>query len=359
MNGIFRALLLSACSPNRKSSSEPSGNAQGKLGPTIRNLKFSVLLGALLFAFCQSASAQSNKLRRIGYLSVRSNPSEREAAFKQGLGDLGWVEGENITIEYRWGKEKSELLPQLAAELVRLKVEVIVAAATVAVQAAKNATTTIPIVMSPAADPVASKLIASLDRPGGNITGLSLMGPELAGKRLELLHEILPRLSLVGFLAPGTDPTAGLFVKEAQAAAQKLGLNLRAFVVGGPGEIDGVFSKLKTQRFGALVVHPIFASFPDQHRRIIELAARDRVPTISDLPDFPEAGGLLSYGPKILALYHRAGYFVDKILKGAKPTELPVEQPRFFETVINLKTAKQIGVAIAPEILARADRVIK
>jgi putative tryptophan/tyrosine transport system substrate-binding protein len=327
----------------------------------IQNLTFGIVIVAVMvLALFQSAHAQpSSKLRRIGYLSVRSNPSEREAAFKHGLGELGWVEGENITIEYRWAKGKPELLPQLAAELVGLKVDVIVAAATAAVHAAKNTTSTIPIVMSPAADPVASKLVASLDRPGGNLTGLSLMGPELAGKRLELLREVLPRLGQVGFLAPGTDPTAALFVKEAQAAAQKLGLELHPFVIGGPEEIDGSVSKIKKQRLGALIVHAIFTSFPDQNRRIIELAARDRVPTISDLRDFPEAGGLMSYGPKILALYQRAGYFVDKILKGAKPTELPVEQPRFFETVMNLKTAKQIGVTIAPEILARADKVIK
>jgi putative ABC transport system substrate-binding protein len=324
------------------------------------NLKCVVLLGALLFAFCQSAHAQaSSKLRRIGYLSVRSNPSEREAAFKQGLGELGWVEGENITIEYRWGREKPESLPQLAAELVRLKVDVILAAATVAVQAAKNATTTIPIVMSAAADPVGTKFIGSLARPGGNVTGLSLMAPELAGKRLELLRDILPKLNRVGFLAYSADPATALFIKEAQDVAHKLGLELQPFVVQSFSEIDDAFSKMKKQRMGALVVQPILVAIADQNRRIVDLTISNRLPAISDLRDFADAGGLMSYGPKIEALYYRAGYFVDKILKGTKPAELPVEQPRIFETAINLKTAKQIGVTISPEILARADKVIK
>ena len=325
-----------------------------------QNRKLGILIGVSLLALSLPAHAQqSSKLRRIGYLSVRSAPSEREAALIQGLRDLGWSDGENIMIEYRWAKGKPELLPQLAAELVRLKVDLIVAAATAAVQAAKNATTTIPVVMSPAADPVGSKFIAGLDRPGGNLTGMSLMGPELAGKRLELLREVLPRLTHVGFLALAGDPATNLFVKEAEDAAQKLGLELQPLLVNGLGEIDGAFSKTKKQRLGALVVHGIFVSFPDQHRRIIELATRNRLPTISDQTEFSDAGGLMSYGPKIEALYYRAAYFVDKILKGSKPNELPVEQPRIFETAINLKTAKQIGVTIVPEILARADKVIR
>lgn len=332
-----------------------------KIFSHCRDLKFSVALAvvAVLGSFHLARAQPAKKIPKIGYLSIRSAPAEREEAFKQGLRELGWVDGENVIIEYRWAKEKPEILPDLAGDLVRLKVDIIVAVATGAVQAAKKATSTIPIVMSPAADPVASKLVASLDRPGGNITGLSLMGPELAGKRLELLREVVPRLSQVAFLVPGGDPAAGLFIKEAQEAAQKLGLELQSFAVSNLGEIDGFFSTIRKTRAGALVVHPLFVSFPDQNRRIVELAVRHRLPTISDFTDFAEAGGLLSYGANIFALYYRAGYFVDKILKGAKPAALPVEQPRFFETVINLKTAKQIGLTISPQILARADKVIK
>src|SRR5439155_19239290 len=192
-----------------------------------------------------------------------------------------------------------------------------------------------------------------------NITGLSLMAPELAGKRLELLREVLPKLSRVAFLAYSADPATNLFVKEAQDVAQKMKLELQPFVIKNFGEMGDTFSKMKSQRMGALVVTPILVAIADQNRRIVVLALRDRLPAIADLRDFTEAGGLMSYGPKIEALYYRAGYFVDKILKGAKPAELPVEQPRIFETAINLKTAKQIGVTISPEILSRADKVIR
>ena len=315
---------------------------------------------ASLFALWASAEAQQPvKLPRIGYLSPRMGPGEREAAFLQGLRDLGFSEGENIQIEYRWAKGNSELLPDMAVELVRQKVDIILAAATVSVQAAKNATTTIPIVMSAAADPVGTKIVASLAQPGGNITGLSLMAPELAGKRLELLREVLPKLTRVGFLAYSADPAAGLFVKEAQDVAPKLKLELQPFVVQNFAQFDDVFAKMKKERIGALIIQPILVGLADQNRRIADLAIRDRLPAVADFADFPDAGGLMSYGPKIEALYYRAAYFVDKILKGAKPSDLPVEQPRIFETVINLKTAKQIGVTISPEILARADKVIK
>jgi putative ABC transport system substrate-binding protein len=317
-------------------------------------------LCSLLFAPCFPAHAQqSKKVYRIGYLSMRLGPSEREEAFKQGLSEFGLVDGENVQIEYRWARGKAESLPQLTGELVQLKVDVIVVAATVAVQAAKNATTKIPIIMSAAADPVGSKLITSLAQPGGNITGLSLMAPELAGKRLELLREVLPKLTRVAFLAYSADPATGLFVKEADDIAQKMKLELQPFVVNSFGEINDAFAKMKSQRMGALIVPPILVTIADQNRRIADLAIRNRLPAISDLRDFTEAGGLMSYGPKIEALYYRAAYFVDKILKGSKPGELPVEQPRIFETAINLKTAKQIGVTISPEILARADKVIR
>jgi putative tryptophan/tyrosine transport system substrate-binding protein len=328
----------------------------------IQNRKWvgCLALVVMLAGWVRMAEAQqSKKVYRIGYLSMRSAPSEREEAFKQGLSEFGLVDGENVQIEYRWAKGKTESLPQLAAELVRLKVDVIVVPATAAIEAVKKATTTVPIVMAAAADPVGSKLIASLAQPGGNITGLSLMAPELGGKRLELLRDVLPKLSRVAFLAYGADPATGLFVKEAQDIAQKMKLELQPFVVKSFGEIGDAFAKMKSQRMGALVVTPILVAIADQNRRIVDLALRDRLPAIADLRDFTEAGGLMSYGPRIEALYYRAAYFVDKILKGSRPGELPVEQPRIFETAINLKTAKQIGVTISPEILSRADKVIK
>jgi putative tryptophan/tyrosine transport system substrate-binding protein len=328
----------------------------------IQNLKWVGCLAivVMLAGWVRIAEAQQpKKLPRIGYLSMRSGPAEREAAFTKGLRELGWIDGQNLVIEYRWAKGKSELLPELATELARLKVEVIVAAASVAVQAAKNATTTIPIVMSPAGDPVGSRFIADLAQPGGNLTGLSFMGPELAGKRLELLREVLPKLARVAFLGYKSDPATDLFIKEAQDAARKLKLQLQPFIVANADEFDETFSTMKKQGAGALVVQPILVTIVDQNRRIVELAIRNRLPAISDLKDFADAGGLMSYGPNVLALYQRAAYFVDKILKGSKPAELPVEQPRIFETAINLKTAKQIGVTISPEILSRADKVIK
>ena len=356
MNEKSSVRILDSFSFNRKSKTCP------KPCRRIQNPKLvGVFAIVVTFALCGAVAEaqQPMKLARIGYLSMRSAPSEREEAFKQGLGEFGLVDGENVQIEYRWAKGKTESLSQLAAELVRLKIDVIMIPATMAIKAVKKATATIPIVMAAAADPVGSKIIASLDRPGGNITGLSLMAPELAGKRLELLREVLPKLSRVAFLAYSADPATGLFVKEAQDVAQKLRLEVQPFIVRSFGEFDDAFAKMKSQRMGALVVMSILVVIADQNRRIVDLALRDRLPAIADLRDFTEAGGLMSYGPKIEALYYRAAYYVDKILKGAKPAELPVEQPRIFETAINLKTAKQIGVTISPEILSRADKVIK
>jgi ABC-type uncharacterized transport system substrate-binding protein len=356
MEQTFSIQILGSRSDNRKSKTCPERSRR------IQNLKFTlvVVVAAIVLASFHPVQAQTpNKIARIGYLSPRVGPGEREAAFLQGLRELGFSEGENIQIEYRWAKGKSELLPEMAAELVRQKVDIILAAATVSVQAAKNATTTIPIVMSAAADPVGTKIVGSLAQPGGNITGLSLMAPELAGKRLELLREVLPKLTRVGFLAYSADPATGLFVKEAQSVAPKMKLELQPFVVQNFVEFDDVFAKMKKERIGALIITPILVAIADQNRRLADLAIRDRLPAVADFADFPDAGGLMSYGPKIEALYYRAAYFVDKILKGAKPSDLPVEQPRIFETVINLKTAKQIGVTISPEILARADKVIR
>jgi putative ABC transport system substrate-binding protein len=326
----------------------------------MRKRFFGLAFGAMLFALCVPVEAQqSKKLPRIGYLAYRANPGLGEKAFLEGLQDLGYVEGKTIVIEWRWTTGKPELLADLAAELVRLRVDVLVAASTPAVQAAKNATSTIPIVMAFAADPVGTGFVASLARPGGNITGLSGIMPELAGKRLELLRELFPKLSRLAFLAYRGDPAHGLFVKEAQGAAQSFGIQLQSLVIASPDEIEGAFSAMVRERAGALVVQPLFVVALGQGRRIADLAVQNRLPAVSDLGTFADAGGLISYGPDVVVLYRRAATYVDKILKGTTPADLPVEQPTKFEFVINLKTAKALNLTIAQSVLFRADRVIK
>ena len=249
-------------------------------------------------------------------------------------------------------------LPVLAKELVDLKVDVIVVSATPSVQAAKNATGTVPVVMLGAADPVGVGLVASLSRPGGNITGVSLQSPELAGKRMELLTEIVPKLIRVAFLAYKPDPAHRLFV-EVQDAAEAMKMQIQPLIVENPGEIEGAFSKMVQERASALVIQPLFVGGLQQTKKILDLAGKHRLPTISDGTEFAEQGGLIYYGASRKELARRAAALVDKILKGAKPADLPVEQPTKFEFIINLKTAKQIGLTIPPNVLARADRVIR
>jgi putative ABC transport system substrate-binding protein len=317
------------------------------------------LCSLLLAPGFPTEAQQREKVPRIGYLSLAAKPSVRDETFMQALRDLGWIDGQNLTIEYRWAAGKVDSLPALAEELVGLKVNLIVALATPAVQAAKNATKTIPIVMTGVADAVASGFVASLARPGGNITGSTNILPELAGKRLELLRELLPKLSRVAFLAYGPDPAHRLFVKDAQDAAQSFRITFQPLVLAGVEEIEGAFPAMIKERAGALIVQTLFSSVLGQGPRIAELAAKNRIPTISDGFQFAEAGGLTFYGPNPLASYPRAATYVDKILKGAKPADLPVQQPTKFELIINLKTAKRIGLTIPPNVLARADKVIK
>jgi putative tryptophan/tyrosine transport system substrate-binding protein len=320
----------------------------------------STVVTVILLAVAIMAEAQQPKgMPRIGYLSLASQPGLREEAFIQGLRDLGWIDGQNISIEYRWAAGNVNRLPALAEELVRLKVDLIVAGATPAIQAAKNATSTIPIVMPSAADPVRTGLVASLARPGGNVTGLSHMHPDLAGKRLELLREIVPKLSRVAFLgyAPGTGQQP--FLTEAQDAAQSFRMRFQPLMLRSPKEIEGAFSAITKERSGALIIQPTFIAPLGHGPRIAELAIKHRLPTVSDGFGFADTGGLMFYGPDTGSMHRRAAVYVDKILKGTKPTELPVEQPTKFELVINLKTAKQIGVTIPQKVLARADRVIK
>jgi putative ABC transport system substrate-binding protein len=321
---------------------------------------FCFALWGLLFALCSAAEAQqAKKVPLIGYLTLRATPSEVDETFKRELRELGYIDGHNMAIEYRWGAGKADRLASLAEELVRLNVDVLVAFATPAVNAAKNATQTIPIVMGMSADPVRSGLVAGLARPGGNITGMSLIMPELSGKRIELLKEVLPKLSRVGFLAYGPGPGNRLFVDDAQESVQRFGMKFQSVVLGSPEEIEDAFSPIIRERVGALMVHPILVDTLGLGRRIAEIATKNRLPTISDGFRFAEAGGLIYYGPDYLPLVRRAAAYVVKILKGAKPADLPVEQPTKFELVINLKTAKQIGLTIPPNVLARADRVIK
>jgi len=357
MNNKFCSRFYeSRLSPNLKSKT------CGEQRRTIENLKWlglSVIACVFVVTAGVAEAQQPKKVPRIGLLTLPASPDQREEAFLQGLRELGYIEGQNITIEYRRAAGKVDRLPELAEELVRLKAEVIAARAPPAVQAAKNATTTIPIVMLSVADAVGSGFVASLARPGGNITGLTAIMPELAGKRLELLREVLPKLSRVAFLAHGRDPAHKLFAKEAQQAAERFGMKFQPLVITAPEEIESAFSAMIRERAGALVVQPLFINSLGQGQRIAELAVRNRLPTVSDGSSFPEAGGLMLYGPDQIQSFRRAANYVDKILKGRKPADLPVEQPTKFELVINLKTAKQIGLTIPQSLLYRADKVIK
>jgi len=326
----------------------------------MRKNIFALAFGAMLFALSVPAAAQQpKKVPRIGYLSLFAKPGPRDEAFVRGLRELSWVEGQNLVIEYRRAANKVEGLAALANELVGLKVDILVAVATPAIQAAKNATKTIPIVMGPNADPVGMGFVASLAQPGGNITGVSGILPELAEKCLGLLREILPKLSRMAFLAYGPDPAHKLFVKQAQDAAQSFKMRFQPLVLERPDEIEGAFSAMKKERAGALIVQPLFISGLGQGPRIAELAAKNRIPSISDGFQFAETGGLMFYGPDTLALFQRAATLVDKILKGRTPADLPVEQPMKFDFVINLQTAKKIGVDIPQSVLFRASKVIQ
>ena len=317
-----------------------------------------LLVCSLLAAPLAAGAQQAAKVPRIGYLAWGSPPpSDRYGEpFRQGLREFGYVEGQNIVVESRWAEGRKDRAGDLAAELVRLKVDVIVAFATPAIEAAKSATKTIPIVMGVSTDPVGTGFVASLARPGGNITGVSLMSPDLAGKRLQLLREALPGVARVAFLASGRSPAGRLFLQETQVAARKLGVQIQPVVIGGPEEFKDAFTAMVRERAGALVVQPLFT---DQRRQIVDLAARHRLPVVSDFREFADAGALMSYGPNARDVYRRAATYVDKVLKGARPADLPVEQPMRFELVINMKTAKALGLTIPPSVLIRADQVIQ
>ena len=321
----------------------------------IRRVNVCLLLTVLLFTFSVARGQQPKKIPRIGYLTdVGSAPAE---AFVQGLRDLGYVEGKNVVFEFRTTGGKSGRYPELASEIVQLKVDVIVAGGAGAIRAAKNASATTPIVMAHVNDPIALGLVASLAHPGGNITGISNLSPELSGKRLELLKEVIPKAYRVAVLTYG-GAAMQTSIKETEVAAQSLQLQVQLLRLKAPDEIEGAFDAAKKQRADALV--QIQAAFLEPHQpRIIDLAAKHRLPAMYNSRSDVEAGGLMSYGPDREDMNRRVAAIVDKILKGRTPADIPVEQPRKFELVFNLKTAKQIGLTIPPNVLARADKVIR
>ncbi len=314
-----------------------------------------LIAGGLLAAPLAASAQQAGKVYRIGILGTFENPRAWEA-FLQGLHELGWAEGKNIVTERRFSGEKQERLRDLAAKLARLNVDVIVTATTPATLAAKNATTTIPIVML-AGDPVGAGLVGSLARPGGNITGLSLLNPATGGKRVELLKEILPGATRLGVLGNPTNPWTALMVKEIEVAARTLGMQLQRLEVERPTDFEAAFGAAIRGRAAALLVLEDGLNFAYM-ATIVGLAAKNRLPAAYGYREYVDAGGLMSYGVNVPDLYRRAATYVDKILKGAKPADLPVEQPTKYELAINLKTAKALGLTIPPSLLLRADEVI-
>ncbi len=316
------------------------------------------LVAGILAAPLPADAQQPAKIARIGVLRPGSPPDANVEVFRQALRALGYEEGKNIAIEYRWAEAKLDRLPALAADLVRLKVDLIVTSTTPAIQAASNATKTTPIVFATAGDPVAVGLVASLARPGGNITGLSLLSAELSGKRLELLKETVPRVSRVAVLWNTASVAMALTAKEVQAAAATLGVTPHMVGVRHPDDYTGAFAAIVRGRPDALVV--VLDTFTLLHRkRIVEFAAANRLPAMYELRIFVDEGGLMAYGPSVTDMWRRAATYVDKILKGAKPADLPVEQPTRFELVINLKTAKALGLTFPQSVLVRADQVIQ
>jgi ABC-type uncharacterized transport system substrate-binding protein len=320
-----------------------------------------ILVVAVLLAVGVKAEAQQpTKIPRIGYLAAASasaNPARIEA-FKQGLRELGYMEGKNIVIDWRYAGGKLDRLSELASELVRLKVEVIVSAGPAVTRSVKEATTTIPIVMAFDNDPVGNGFVASLARPGGNITGLSTLAPEISGKQLELLKEIVPKLSRVAVFGDSTTPGNAQALREVELAAGTFGVHLQYLDVLGPKEIETAFREASKRHADAVLVLET-SIFVLQRPQIADLVVKSRLPAMYSRREFVDDGGLMSYGTNFPDLSRRAATYVDKILKGAKPGDLPVEQPKKFEFIINLKAAKQIGLTIPPNVLARADKVIR
>ena len=324
--------------------------------------RFLAFLAALaLIVQSVSAEAQSTgKIHRIGWLASGSSAASLRffEAFKDGLREAGWIEGQNITIDSRYAEGKSDRFPALAAELVQLKVDVIATVTTPAGLATKNATSVIPIVAMNVAQPVELGLIASFGRPGGNVTGISWPDLEIFGKEIALLKELVPNVRLVAILSNPTNPAHGFVIKKVKAAAGSLGLELRFVEASKLEQLDGAFAAMVKERADAALV-VADGLFGLHRKRLAELAARNRLPATYGLSENVEAGGLMSYGPNRLAAYRRGAFLVDKILRGAKPADLPVEQPTKYDLVINLMTAKALGLTIPPSVLLRADQVIQ
>jgi putative ABC transport system substrate-binding protein len=334
------------------------------MSANMKRREFITLLGGAAAAWPLAAGAQqpSSTVRRIGFLSpgVARTMAVRGLveAFRQGLKEYGWVEGQNISVEYRFAEGKEEALPGIAAALVQSRLDVIVADGTAAIQAAKNVTQTVPIVMAVSNDPVGTGLVASLNRPGGNITGLSILTGELVSKWLQLLTEIVPGLARVAVLSNPLNPSSAPLLEQTKAAAQSLGVEIHVAEVQGPDRFESAFAAIKAARAGALIVLPDGMLY-SQHPRIVTFSAASHLPALFGQKEVVEAGGLIAYGPNIPASFRRSAAYVDKILQGAKPADLPVEQPTIFELVVNLETARAIGLTIPASILLRADEVIE
>jgi putative tryptophan/tyrosine transport system substrate-binding protein len=329
---------------------------------TTRREFIGTLMAGLLAAPLAAGAQQAAKVYRVGLLggSPPNSPGGRIAweGFFQGMRELGYVEGQNILVEGRFYGDHTERLPALAAELVQLNVDVIVAGTAPAPEAAQRATSTIPIVMATHVNPIGSGLVASLAKPGKNVTGVSTLGPELAGKRLQLLKEVIPGVSRVAVLSNPTDTSQANLLRDAQVAARSLKVHLQVLEARAPSDFTGAFSAMTKERAGGVIILTS-SMFYDQRTRIAELAARSRLPAIYSVKDFAEAGGLMAYGVNLGESFRRAATYVDKILKGTKPADLPVEQPTKFDLVVNLKAAKGLGLTIPPSLLARADEVIQ
>jgi ABC-type uncharacterized transport system substrate-binding protein len=323
----------------------------------MRRREFITLLGGAAVSWPQVVRAQQPGMPIVGFLHYGSPETYAHiiSAFRQGLRESGFVEGQNVAIEYRWANGHYDRLPALAADLVRRQVVAIAAAGFVGAQAAKAATATIPVAFASGVDPVASGVVASLNRPGGNVTGVSLISLELAAKRLELLRELMPQVRVIALLINPDNPSTGTELTDAEAAARTLGLQIRKVTASNERDLDAAFATMQTPRVDALIVSQ------DVHRRdqIIALAARHAVPAVYSWREHPAAGGLMSYAPSLAEGYRQVGIYIGKILKGAKPADLPVEQPTKFELVINLKTARALGLTVPPTLLVRADEVIE
>ena len=325
----------------------------------MRRREFIRLFTSTVVAWPLAARAQQGgKKYVVGRFNAGSATDPLSEVLTEALRELGWVEGENVVYERRYAENRVERLPEMAADLVRLKVDVSVAGGTLAPLAAKRATTTIPIIMTNAGDPLGTGLVDSLARPGGNVTGMSLMAPDIAGKRLEQLKELLPRLARVSVLWNAANPYPALVLKQVQAAGSILGIEVQSLEVRNPDDFDGAFETVRRQHPDAFMTIEDPLTF-NHRNRIADFAVGQQLPSLSGMSEFVAAGGLMSYGSNQADLLHRAAGYVDKILKGAKPADLPVQQPSKFELVINLKTAKALGITIPPSLFARADEVIE